>query len=218
MKNYGTVDNEKWHPVGYLSQALQDYQKHYLQTETEILSIVFGVKHFHEYLYGHRFIVINDNKPFKSILNRSIIPCPPSIQKFFLRLQKYDIELQYSLGKDMLVSANLSRSHLSCSEPEFNENSLSHYVRFALSNLPISETCLKQFQLETRNEPILQTLITHTAHECPEKLLIPTDLLLYYTHRSDATVCERILLKNERIIVPTALGAEMKSLIHQGHL
>ena len=118
----------------------------------------------------------------------------------------------------MLVSANLSRSHLSRSEPEFTENSLSHYVRFALSNLPISETCLKQFQLETRNEPILQTLITHTAHECPEKLLIPTDLLLYYTHRSDATVCERILLKNERIIVPTALGAEMKSLIHQGHL
>ena len=37
-------------------------------------------------------------------------------------------------------------------------------------------------------------------------------------HRSDITFCECILLKNERIIVPTTLRAEMKSLIHQGHL
>ena len=154
----------------------------------------------------------------KSIFNRSIISCPPCIQKFFLHLQKYDFELQYSPGKDMLVSDTLSRSHLSRSESEFTEDSLIHHVHSVLSNLPISETRLKQFQLETKNDPILQTLITYTTHEWPEKHLIPTDLLPYYTHRSDITFCEGILLKNERIIVPTTLRAEMKSLIHQGHL
>ena len=64
----------------------------------------------------------------------------------------------------------------------------------------------------------MQTLTTYTTHEWPEKHLISTDLLPYYTHRSDITFCEGILLKNERIIVPTTLRAEMKSLIHQGHL
>ena len=103
-------------------------------------------------------------------------------------------------------------------EPEFTEDSLIHHVHFALSNLPISETRLKQLQLETKNDPILQTLITYTTHEWPEKHLIPTDLLLYYTHRSDITFCEGIILKNERIIVLTTLRAEMKSLIHQRHL
>ena len=34
-----------------------------------------------------------------------------------------------------------------------------------LPNLPISETCLKHFQLETKNETILQTLVTYTIHE-----------------------------------------------------
>ena len=66
-QNYGTVTNEKWHPIGYTSRALRDYEKR----EKETPSIVFGVERFHEYLYGRRFIVINDHKPLKSIFNRS---------------------------------------------------------------------------------------------------------------------------------------------------
>ena len=137
----------------------------------------------YEYLYGRRFIVIDDHKLLKSIFKRSIIFFPffsflfrIRIQKFFLRLQKYDFEPQYSPGKDTLVSDTLSRSHLSDSEPKFTENSLIHHVHFVQSNIPISETRLKQFQLETKNGPILKTLITYTTHEWPEKHLIATDL------------------------------------------
>ena len=118
----------------------------------------------------------------------------------------------------MLVSDTFSRSHLSHSESEFTGDSLMHHVHSVISNLPTSEIHLKQFQLETKNNPILQTLITYTTHEWPEKHSIPTDLLPYYTHHSDITFCEGILLKTERIVVPITLRAEMKSLIHQGHL
>ena len=31
---------------------------------------MFSVERFHEYLYGRRFIVINDQRPLKSIFNR----------------------------------------------------------------------------------------------------------------------------------------------------
>ena len=65
----------------------------------------------------------------------------------------------------MLVSGTLSRSHLSRFELKFTEESLNHHVHFVLSNLAISETRLKQFQLETKNDPILQTLIAYTSHE-----------------------------------------------------
>ena len=64
----------------------------------------------------------------------------------------------------------------------------------------------------------MQTLTTYTIHEWREKPLTPTNFLPYYTHCNDITFCEGILLKNERIIVPTTLQAEMKSFIHQGHL
>ena len=164
-KHYGTVDNKKWHLIGYSSRALRDYEKRYAQIEKETLSIVFGVERFHEYLYGRRFIVINDHKPLKSIFNGLIICCPPRIHKFYLRLQKYDFELQYSPGIDMLFSDILNRSHLSRSEPEFTVNTSVHYVYFVLSNLRISETHLKQFQLETKIESIFKILITYKTHE-----------------------------------------------------
>ena len=77
-QSYGTVDNKKWHPAGYSLQALSDYKEH-AQLEQETLSLVFGIKHFHELWYGHRFIVFNDHKPLKSIFKRSIISCPSSI-------------------------------------------------------------------------------------------------------------------------------------------
>ena len=137
--------------------------------------------------------------------------------EFFLGLQKYDFQLQYSSGNN-IVSDTLSQSHLSQSEPEFAKDSLVHYSIFALSNLPISEIRLKQFQLGTKNDPILQTLITYTTHEWPEKHFIPTDLPPYYTHHSDITFCKGILLKNDRIIVLTTLRAEMKSFIHKRYL
>ena len=64
----------------------------------------------------------------------------------------------------------------------------------------------------------MQTLITYTTYEWPEKHLIHTDLLPYYTNGSDITFCEDILLKNEQFIVPTTLREEMNSYIHQGDL
>ena len=112
VQNYGTINNGKRHPIRCSSRALRDYVKRYAQIEKETIALVFGVERFHEYLYGCRFIVINDHKPFKSIFTRPIVSCPGRIQKFFLRLQKYDFEPQYSLGKDMLALYTLIRSHL----------------------------------------------------------------------------------------------------------
>ena len=117
----------------------------------------------------------------------------------------------------MLVSGTLSRYQLSYSEPGFTEHSLIHimYILYYRTKLPISETHFKQFQLETKNKPILQIMITYTAHEWTEKHLISTDIHLYYTHRSDINLCEGIILINKWIMITTTLRAEMQSLIHQ---
>ena len=50
-----------------------------------------------------------------------------------------------------------------------------------------------------------------------EKRQIPKEIFPYYSHRSEITHHEGILLKNQRITVPTTLCSEMKSIIHQGH-
>ena len=76
---------------------------------------------------------------------------------------------KYAPGKIMLVSNTLSRSHLNNIKPKFDENTLIRHVHFILSNLPISQSRLDQFRLETQKDQILQTLICYTITGWPEK-------------------------------------------------
>ena len=95
-QNHGTLTYPDWYPVGYASRSLRDYEKRYAQSEQETLSIAFGVERFHEHLNGHKFTVNNDHQPLKSIFSKFIASYPPRNQKFFLRLQKYEFDLEYS--------------------------------------------------------------------------------------------------------------------------
>ena len=79
------------------------------------------------------------------------------------------------------------------------------HVHFILSNLPISQYQLDQFRLETQKDQILQTLICYTFNDWPEKYQVPKELFPYYSHHSEITYHEVILLKKQRIIVPTTL-------------
>ena len=51
----------------------------------------------------------------------------------------------------------------------------------------------------------------------PEKHQISKQVFPDYSHRSEITYHEGILLKNERIIVPTSLRSKMNLIIHQRH-
>ena len=118
----------------------------------------------------------------------------------------------------MLVSDTLSEAYIKNSKPEFDENSLIYDVHFVILNLPISNKRLEQFKEETRKDPILQTPIKYTVEGWPEKTLFSHELYSYFSHRSDITYHEGLLLIGRRIIVPCVLRSEMKLIIHQGHL
>ncbi len=58
-------DDEK--VVAYASRALTAVEKRYAQTEREALAIVWGVEHFHLFVYGKEFTLITDHKPLEVI-------------------------------------------------------------------------------------------------------------------------------------------------------
>ena len=216
-QNHGSEEEQRWHPIAYASRALQPYETRYAQFEKEILSVVFGTERFHEYLYGCHFTVYNDHQPLKSIFSKSIIDCPPRIQRFFLKLQKYDFVLEYSPGKTMVVSDALSRAYLHSQTTEIPEHDLIHHVSSTFMLLPISQTRLAQLHQETASDEVLQQLINFTMNGWPSKHNIPTVVKPYYSLRSEIVYHEGLLLKGQRIIVPSALRSKMKEIIHQGH-
>ena len=53
-QNHWSLENPQWHPIGYSSCAVQDYEKQYAKIEKATQSIVFGVE-----LSRNIYIVIN---------------------------------------------------------------------------------------------------------------------------------------------------------------
>ena len=211
--------DNKWFSVAYASRSLTSSEKNYCQLERECLSIVFATERFNQYIYGQSFLVENDHQPLKSIFTKAINRAPPRIQRFLLRLQRYDFGMNYKPGKEIKVADTLSRAHLQDSRTEIPDVELDFVVHSVISSLPISPERLNDFKQETTKDDVLQKLKDFTVNGWPEKKDdVPLEVRPYFNCRDEMSYSHGLLLKGEKIIVPSSLRKEMRTLIHQGHL
>ena len=56
-------------PIAFASRSLQKHEKNYCSTELEALAVVWAVRHFRPYLYGHTCHLFTDHMALKSLLN-----------------------------------------------------------------------------------------------------------------------------------------------------
>ena len=88
-------------PVAYASRALKTAECNYSQLEKERLALIYGVRKFHNYLFGRTFTLFTDHKPLQSLLNESKpIPCMASahIKRWALTLALYEYTIKYKSG------------------------------------------------------------------------------------------------------------------------
>ena len=89
-----------------------------------------------------------------------------------LRLQKYDIDLTYKPGKEMLLADTLSRAHLSGTTEEVNEEEMIAHVHMVSSSKSIPDKQMILIKEKTKKDEELQRLITYIEIGWPNNRVI----------------------------------------------
>ena len=104
-------------PVCFASRTILPAERNYPQVEREALAIVFGLKHFHNYLWGiPKFRVATDHKPLLGLFsaNKPISYLASGrIQRWNLMLQAYSFDLIHRSGIILGTADALGRLPLS---------------------------------------------------------------------------------------------------------
>lgn len=115
-------------PIAFASKTLDRHQQNYSQIEKDGLAIVFGVKRFHQFLYGHKFILLTYHKPLVSIFT----------------LMAYNFEIKYRKTSDHANADALSRLPTGTDE-NFDKEESCNFISF--DNFPMKADILKNSKL-----------------------------------------------------------------------
>ena len=122
-------------PIAFASRTLYivHSEQNYAQIEKEALSLVFGVKKFHQYLYGRKFDLITDHKPLTVIFGtKKGIPslAAARLQRWAILLSAYQYDIHFKVTDDHANADGLSQLPL----PTSPQSTTSTSSVFNLSN------------------------------------------------------------------------------------
>lgn len=210
-RGLGAVLMQANKPIAFASKSLSECEQRYANIERELLAVVFGCEKFHTYLYGKRFLVESDHKPLEMIHLKNISSAPQRLQRMLLRIQQYDLQIAYKPGKEVAMADALSRSPVSESTT-IDLDVQVHLVQF-------SEQKQDELREATRSDSELQALNSVILAGWPERQSeLPPMLRQYWSYRDELSIQNGIIVKGERVVIPTSMQSYILGKLHESHL
>ncbi len=207
------MDDGSERPIAYASRTLTKSERNYAQLEKEALSIVYGVKKFHKYLYGRKFLLITDHKPLTTLLGpKSGIPtlAAARLQRWALILMGHNYTIQYRRSEEHSNADALSR--LPCGDSTEATEAEINSVAFT-NNVPVSAKLIAE---ATRKDPLLSQVLDYTTRGWPNRVE-DKELLPYYKRRTELSLEQGCLLWGMRVIIPPKYRNTMQQELHAEH-
>lgn len=98
--------------IRYVSQTLSENQRKYAQIDKEVYAIVYGIKKFHQFIYGNKFTLITDHRPLVQIFwptKGLLVFSAMRMQHYALFLQGYNYTIKYRKSEEHSNAECLSR-------------------------------------------------------------------------------------------------------------
>ena len=204
-------------PVAFASRTLTSSERNYAQVEKEALSLIFGVKRFHSYLYGRPFILVTDHKPLTAILGpkKGIPPLAAArLQRWAWILSAYTYEIEFRPTNEHCNADGLSRLPLSGIPAVENHSDPQIFNISQMEALPVTTS---QLRAATGSDPILSKVLRYLRSTWPRDHTIPQCLRPFSDRRNELTVEEGCLMWGIRVIVPKRLRDKLLQELHRDH-
>ena len=203
-------------PVAFASCTLTSSERNYSQIEKEALSLVYGVRKFHSYLYGRQFTLITDHKPLLSIFGtKKGIPAMAAarLQRWAILLSAYRYEVEFRPTGKHGNADGLSRLPLNQGHAEGMSLEAGIFQVQQLENLPVTTKHLKS---ATRNDPFLSKILIFVKEGWPVNC--NADFRAYLNRKNELSVEDDCLLWGIRVIIPEKLRSKVLDELHREHM
>ena len=203
-------------PIAYASQTLTPTECKYAHIDKEALVIIFGVKRYHQYLYGRMFIIYSDHKPLMYLFgDHQAISATASarVQRWALTLSGYQYSIVYQPGSKQSNADVLSRLPLPTALTEVPKPAETILL---MERLNASLLITSQIHSWTDKDPTLTKVHKSVLQGWPDtsedKEMDP-----YFKRREELSIDDGCILWGARVVVLSQLRAEVVEEVHEGH-
>lgn len=207
-------------PIAFASKALSETQQRYSQIEKELLAVCFGLIRFKHFVLGRDKVKVEtDHKPLLGLVNKPLHKIPSRLQKMLLHIQPYCFYLVHTPGKYMYVADTLSRdfSPAGCDKVTRIEDNEELFIASLMGRSLISKQKSKLVD-ESRKDALLSQLRHYIKEGWPTYKNVVEGSRPFYEFRDELNLCEDLVLKGDRIIIPKSMQPEVLKLLHTGHM
>ena len=214
-------------PIAFASKTLNDAQKNYAQIELEALSIIYGIKKFHQYLYGNTFELITDHKPLTTLFN----PTKGTSERTSTKLKRWSIllsEYNYKIVyRSTTHHANADALWRLPAGPDLEFDTAAETCSYLddeaseyLCRLPIDAA---KVATETLKDKILHQVRKYIDIGWPINNVnkIPNELKPFLQCKDSFSIMSGVILyhseESVRAVIPKTLQNEVLKLLHAGH-
>ena len=211
----------EWKPVSYISRSLTATEQRYAQIEKEALAVTWACERFRDFLTGLQFHIQTDHKPLVPLFTtKGLDELPIRIQRFRLRLMCFNYTVSHVPGKALTVADALSRApndDIDSNDEEFCQE-VKAFVNLVLQELPASESRLKEIKEKQLQDETCQMLMKYCQSKWPDRNRIAGNAKPYIPVANELSVCNDLLLRGNRIIIPRSIRQEILGKSSPHHL
>ena len=200
-------------PVYFISRKLHPNETRFSSAELETLAVVWAVERLHQYVYGRKFEIRTDHSALREVLTggRKNSMAPARIIRWASRLLPYNFSVSYIKGRTNVVADCLSRlSGQECEDTRYYDVSIA-----AIQGGTSPCLTLAEISRATAEDEVLQSIISYVSTKWPQ--LVSENCQQYFRFRDEFSFHQGLLLRGEKIVVPSCLQQRVLSFAHEDH-